>query len=257
MDRLDYTAINAETIDRWVDEGWAWGVPVSHEAFEQAKAGDWRIVLTPTKPVPEDWFPPLEGARVLGLAAGGGQQMPILAARGAVCTVLDYSERQIASELLVAQREGYEIEAIRADMTKPLLFADGSFDLIVHPVSNCYVRDVLPVWRECWRVLKPGGLLMAGLDNGFNYLFNEDEPDRVVNTLPFDPLADPAQMELLLRDDSGVQFSHTIGEQIGGQLKAGFRLLDVFDDTNGEGVLHEHGAPCFWATLAVKETDGR
>ena len=255
MERLDYTAINARTIDRWVDEGWEWGVPVSHETFEQAKQGNWSILLTPTKPVPKTWFPPLEGARVLGLASGGGQQMPILAALGARCTVLDFSARQIESERLVAAREGYRIETVCADMTKPLPFADESFDLIMHPVSNCYIRDVLPVWRECFRVLRPGGLLMAGLDNGFNYLFNEDEPDRVVNTLPFDPLANPAQMESLVRDDCGVQFSHTIGEQIGGQLQAGFRLLDLYDDTNGEGVLHEHGAPCFWATLARKETD--
>ena len=253
MDSFDYTALNAETIDRWVEEGWEWGVPISHEEYERAKNGDWHLGLTPTKPVPREWFPPLEGARVLGLAAGGGQQMPVLTARGARCTVLDYSERQIESERLVAKREGYEIECVRADMTRPLPFADGSFDLIVHPVSNCYIRELLPLWKECYRVLRPGGLLMAGLDNGFNYLFNEDEPDRVVNRLPFDPLADPAQMELLLRDDCGVQFSHTIGEQIGGQLQAGFRLLDVYDDTNGSGVLHEHGAPCFWATLARKD----
>ncbi len=253
MDSFDYTALNAETIDRWVEEGWEWGVPISHEEYERAKNGDWHLVLTPTKPVPREWFPPLEGARVLGLAAGGGQQMPVLTARGAKCTVLDYSERQIESERLVAKREGYEIECVRADMTRPLPFADGSFDLIVHPVSNCYIRELLPLWKECYRVLRPGGLLMAGLDNGFNYLFNEDEPDSVVNRLPFDPLSDPAQMELLLRDDCGVQFSHTIGEQIGGQLQAGFRLLDVYDDTNGSGFLHEHGAPCFWATLARKD----
>ncbi len=250
---MNYTEINARTIDRWIDEGWEWGLPLSHEDFERAKRGDWQLLLTPTKPVPRTWFPPLEGARVLGLASGGGQQMPVLTALGAKCTVLDFSERQIASELFVARREGYEIEAVRADMTKPLPFADGSFDLIVHPVSNCYIQEVLPVWRECYRVLKSGGLLMAGLDNGFNYLFEEDEPDRVVNKLPFDPLSDPVQMETLVREDCGVQFSHTIGEQIGGQLRAGFRLLDVYDDVNGNDFLSEHGVPCFWATLARKE----
>ena len=29
--------INAETIDRWVDEGWEWGKPISHEAFGNQK----------------------------------------------------------------------------------------------------------------------------------------------------------------------------------------------------------------------------
>ena len=67
----DYTAINARTIDRWVEEGWEWGVPVTHEEYENAKAGTWKILLTPTKPVPRDWFPQeLAGKNVLCLASG-------------------------------------------------------------------------------------------------------------------------------------------------------------------------------------------
>ena len=96
----------------------------------------------------------MKNAEVLGLASGGGQQMPIFTALGAKCTVLDYSEKQIASEIEVAKRENYEIKTIRADMTKPLPFEDETFDLIFHPVSNCYIEDVLPVWKECFRVLK-------------------------------------------------------------------------------------------------------
>lgn len=64
MDRLDYTAHNAQTIDRWVEDGWEWGVPITHAAYEKAKAGDWSIVLTPTKPVPKDWFPPCFWAKL-------------------------------------------------------------------------------------------------------------------------------------------------------------------------------------------------
>ena len=248
---MRYQDINAAAIDRWVEEGWEWGIAISHEDYLRAAAGDWSMVLTPTKPVPKHWFPELRGCRVLGLAAGGGQQMPVFAARGAVCTVLDYSARQIESERMVAAREGYGIRAVRADMTQPLPFEDGSFDLIFHPVSNCYIREVEPVWRECWRVLRPGGLLMAGLDNGVNFLFDGDE-EHVTGYLPFDPLVNE-QQRLLSEQESGcLEFSHTIGEQIGCQLRAGFRLLDVYDDTNGSGYLHEHGAPCFWATLAVK-----
>lgn len=248
----DYNDINSETIDRWVDEDWEWGRPISHEDFLRAKNGDWSVLLTPTRPVPREWFPDLRGRRILGLASGGAQQMPVFAALGAECWVLDFSERQIESEKRVARREGYRIRAIRADMTKPLPFSDGFFDLIFHPVSNCYVRDVEAIWRECARVLKTGGALLSGLDNGVNYLFDEDE-SRVVNFLPFDPLVNPGQMESLERNDCGVQFSHSIAEQIGGQLRAGFRLLDIYDDTNGAGFLHEHGVPTFWATRAVKE----
>ncbi|PKM39654.1 MAG: class I SAM-dependent methyltransferase [Firmicutes bacterium HGW-Firmicutes-9] len=246
-----YQDINAKTVDQWVEDGWEWGTPITHEQFLAAKAGDWSIVLTPTKPVPRDWFPDLKGKKLLGLACGGGQQMPIFAAAGAVCTVLDYSERQLESERMVAAREGYEIDIVRADMTKPLPFADESFDIIVHPVSNCYIREVEPVWRECYRILKPGGVLLAGVDNGINYIFDETETT-LTHSLPFDPLSDPALMEVLQKTNDGVQFSHTFEEQVGGQLKAGFVLTHLFEDVNGYGKLHEMNIPTFLATRAIK-----
>ena len=52
--------------------------------------------------------------------------------------------------------------------------------------------------------------------------------------------------------DMGIQFSHTLAEQIGGQLRSGFTLLDIYEDTNGDGPLHEHNVPTFIATRAVK-----
>ena len=249
---MEYTEKNAETIDRWVDQGWEWGVPLSHEAFLEARQGRWSMVLTPTKPVPGDWFPDLRGKKVLGLAAGGGQQMPVFAALGADCTVLDYSQKQIDSELAVARREGYAIRAVRADMTRPLPFEDASFDLIFHPVSNCYIREVLPVWRECHRILKQGGRLMAGLDNGINYIFDDDERT-VIRKLPFNPLKDKQLYQDSVSNDWGIQFSHTIEEQIGGQLQAGFVLTDIYQDTNGVGRLHEFNVPTFYATRACKK----
>ena len=251
---MDYQEINAATIDRWIAEGWEWGRPISHETYLAALRGEWEMLLTPTKPVPRRWFGDLAGKRVLGLASGGGQQMPIFAALGAKCTVLDYSERQLESERMVARREGYDIEIVRADMTKPLPFADDCFDLIFHPVSNCYIREVEPVWRECARVLVPGGVLLAGVDNNINYLVDDDERE-IVNRLPFDPLRDEKQMEQLRRTDCGVQFSHTLEEQLGGQLRAGFRLTDLYEDINGYGRLHDLNIPTFLATRCVLEAE--
>ena len=134
----------------------------------------------------------------------------------------------------------------------PLPFADEQFDLIFHPVSNVYIEQVEPVWRECFRVLKPGGTLLAGLDNGIGFAF-DDEERALRFRLPFNPLKDPALMEEMLRKDLGVQFSHTLEEQIGGQLEAGLHLTDVYEDNNGTGNLASHGIPTFWATRAVKE----
>ena len=248
---MDYQDINAETIDRWVGEGWEWGKPIDHDTYEKAKHGQWDVFLTPMKPAPHGWFGALNGKRILGLASGGGQQMPVFSALGAKCTVLDYSPKQLESERHTAEREGYEIEIVRADMSKPLPFADESFDLIFHPVSNCYIREVKPVWRECFRVLKPGGILLSGTDHYINYIVDAEEK-MIVNRLPFDPVANPEQRRLLEEEDAGMQFSHTLEEQITGQLEAGFILTDLYEDTNGEGRLHELNIPTFLAMRSVK-----
>lgn len=250
---MNYQDINARTIDNWVEDGWEWGIPIDHETYVKAKNGEWDVVLTPTKPVPKEWFGDLCGKKLLGLASGGGQQMPIFAAVGAQCTVLDYSPRQLESERMVAKREGYDIEIIRADMTKPLPFADESFDIIFHPVSNCYVEEVKPIWRECYRILKHGGLLIAGVDYFINFMVDFKDETKIVNSLPFNPLKDPELMKLLNEEEDGaVQFSHSLEEQLGGQLEAGLVLTHLYEDTNGSGKLHEMNIPTFLATRAIK-----
>ena len=253
-----YTDINARTIDRWVESGWEWGTPITHEIFADAKNGTWDVDLSPIKRVPHDWFLPflkndrLDGVRLLGLASGGGQQMPVFAALGAECTVLDYSAKQLENERRVAEREHYAIQLVRADMTQRLPFEDAAFDIIFHPVSNCYVEDVHHVWRECHRVLRPGGVLLSGLDNGFEFLFdNSDRPRVITNTLPFNPLKNPGQMAKI-KEGEGIQFGHTFDEQIGGQLNAGFVLTAAYHDFNNDPAAIADGLASYWVTRAVK-----
>ena len=249
---MNYQEINSAAVDRWVENGWEWGTPVSHDIFEKAKNGDWSVVLTPTIPVPRAWFGELKGKKLLGLASGGGQQMPIFAAAGAECTVLDYSRKQLEMEQLVSEREGYAIRTVHADMTKPLPFEDESFDIIFHPVSNDYIKDVCHVFRECARILKKGGVLLAGLGKEINFIVDEEEKN-IVFKLPFDPTENEEYRRFLEKTDAGMQFSHTLEEQIGGQLKAGLRLTDIYEDTNGAGYLHELNVKTYMATRAVKD----
>ena len=250
---MDYTKINSETIDNWIKDGWEWGTPISHEEFEEAKNS--RIIkvkLTPTKFVPQEWLGDIKDKKILGLACGGAQQMPIFTALGAECTVLDYSDKQLESESMVAKREGYKINIIKADMTKALPFEDESFDIIFNPVSNCYVEDVKPIWRECYRILKNYGILMSGFDYGLNYIFDNDEK-YLQNSLPFNPLKNKEHLRQLQEQDAGIQFSHTLEEQLNGQLEAGFILTHLYDDTNGYGNLHKHNIPSYMASRSMKE----
>lgn len=248
---LRYQDINAKMTDSWNEAGWEWGIPVSHETYEKALGGNWNVKLTPTKFVPHAWFGDIRSKKLLGLASGGGQQLPVFSALGAECTLLDYSSTQCENEKTVADREGYHVEIIQADMSQPLPFEDESFDLIFHPVSNCYVEEVKPIFKECYRVLKKGGILLSGLDNGFAYIFDETGQN-IKYKLPFNPLKDQQMYEDSIKNDWGIAFSHTLEEQIGGQLEAGFILTHLYEDTSGEGILHDHNVPTFLATRAVK-----
>ena len=262
---IDYTKINSKAWDTRAENGCCYAVPISHEVYENAKNGIWEVILTPVKPVPKGWFLPftknnrLDGVKVLGLASGGGQQMPVLSAVGADCTVLDYSDKQLESERFVAEREGYAINIVKADMTKPFPFEDGSFDVIFHPVSNVYIEDVYHVLNECFRVLKSGGILLAGLDNAFHFIVEDVtvRPMVISGKLPYNPLKLPEeQLKQVAESNDGMQFSHTLEEQIGGQLKAGFLLTDVYEDFDNDPDAIADGIPSYWVSRAVKPFDG-
>lgn len=251
---IDYTKINSETWDSWANDGCEWSLPISHKEYDKTTVDNFAVYLTPCITVPHEWFGELKDKKVLGLASGGGQQMPVFSKLGAECTVFDYSDKQLDADRMVAEREGYSIEIIKGDMSKTLPFEDESFDIIFHPVSNSYVEDVYHIWNECYRVLKKDGRLLAGMDNGINYLFEENEPLKVVNPLPFNPLKmTKEKRDAMISNGDGVQFSHTLDEQIGGQLKAGFILKDLYEDRDREGG-NEIGKyyPQYLATLAVK-----
>ncbi len=254
---IDVLEYNRRAWNAAVKHGSQWTVPVSPAEVAAARAGDWRIILTPTKPIPRAWFPPLHNCAVLCLASGGGQQAPILAAAGARVTVLDNSPSQLAQDRLVAKREGLEIVTVQGDMADLSCFADFSFDLIVHPVSNLFAPDVRPVWCECFRVLRNGGALLAGFCNPAQYIFDQwlaDEGELIVKyPLPYSDIASlsAADRQRLLDDEQPLEFSHSLEEQIGGQLEAGFVLTGFYEDRWPGHAIDDY-MPTFIATKSVK-----
>jgi len=255
---LDPRDHNRRAWDRLVARGNRWTVPVGAAEIAAARRGEWSVVLTPTRPVPRDWFPPLAGLELLGLASAGGQQCPIFAAAGARVTVLDQSDAQLARDRGVAEREGLELRTVQGDMADLSAFADASFDLVFHPCSNGFVPDVRPVWREAYRVLRPGGTLLAGFVNPVLYLFDEAAEARgelqVRHTIPYSDLAQLSAEELAKRlaDGEPLSFGHTLEDQIGGQIAAGFAITGFYEDGWDEVLLSRHLAP-FAATRARRE----
>ena len=254
---MDIRSVNREAWNRHVERKNTWTLPVDPQAIEDARQGRWQIVLTPTVPVPASWLPPLSQARVLCLASGGGQQGPILAAAGALVTVFDNSPRQLDQDRLVAEREGLSIRIVEGDMRDLSAFDDGTFDLIIHPVSNCFVPDVRPVWDEAFRVLCPGGTLLSGFANPVGYVFDPQmEKEGIYQVrfaIPYSDLTSLSEAERLeiYGDEEPIEFGHTLEDQIGGQVDAGFVIAGLYEDIAPSEPIAEL-IPTFIATRALK-----
>jgi SAM-dependent methyltransferase len=254
---MDVVVTNRAAWDRLVEQGNRYTVPVGPEVIAAARRGEWAVGLTPTRPVPRNWFPALERLETLCLACGGGQQGPVLAAAGASVTVLDLSPAQLAQDRRVAERDGLAIWTRQGDMADLSAFADGQFGLILHPVSNCFVPDVHPVWREAFRVLRPGGVLLAGFCSPALFIFDDrqvDEGNLVVrHAVPYSDLASLTDEERRRCAEKGepLYFGHTLEDQIGGQLDAGFVLAGMYEDRDPKHPLARF-LPTYMATRAVK-----
>jgi len=253
---MDVRAYNREKWDLQVEHGNPWTIPSSPERIAAARKGEWSVLLTEQKSVPRDWFPQdLHGVDILCLASGGGQQGPVLAAAGANVTVFDNSPRQLEQDRMVARRDGLVLITVEGDMRDLSVFADGSFDLIFHPVSNVFCPEVRPVWREAYRVLRPGGALLAGFGNPAVYIFDTSKAEKgifeVKYHLPFDATQLTEEERLSeFPGDSPLEFSHSLEEQIGGQLEAGFILTGLYEDQQNSPL--GQFMPAYIATRAIK-----
>ena len=251
MDIIDY---NRSAWDNYVDKKDRWTIPVSEEELENAKNGIWNINLTPTKPVPHTWFPTLKGLKILGLASGGGQQGPILATMGADVTIFDNSKKQLQQDKSLSDNYNLNIKTVQGNMKDLSTFKDNSFDLIFNPCSILFVDTILPVWQECFRVLKPNGILMTGLINPVSFQLDE-ESLKLNHKRPFSGLhsLSKEKLEELKRNKEAMVFGHSLTDQISGQLEAGFSLTNMYeDDWGGKSKLDEF-ISSFIATRAVKK----
>ena len=250
---MDIRKHNSSAWDGYVEKEDRWTVPVSEQELEQAKLGKWGIVLTPKKTVPHNWFPKLKGLKILGLASGGGQQGPILATLGADVTIFDNSEKQLKQDETISKQNNLGIKTIQGDMRDLSIFEDGCFDLVFNPCSVLFVDNVLPIWKECFRVLKPNGILMTGLMNPLAFQLHEKnlsliykQPFSDIDSLPKE------ELEELIKNNEALVFGHSLTDQIGGQLLAGFHITHMFEDDWGGDNPMDAYFPAFIGTRAIK-----
>jgi SAM-dependent methyltransferase len=185
---------------------------------------------------PYGWLPrPISGRRVLCLASGGGRQGPLLAAAGAKVTVADLSPEMLKLDHEVAAHRGLDLKTVAASMDDLSILADDSFDIVLQPVSTCYVSDIVQVYREVARVLAGGGLYLSKhkqpvslqaslIPSPQHYVLNE--PYYRTGALP--PSASGFH-----RESGTLEFLHRWEELLGGLCRAGFVIEDVKEPQMG------------------------
>jgi SAM-dependent methyltransferase len=240
-----------------VDNNNKFTIPVDPQTVAAARRGEYNVLLTETKPVPTEWFPPFKGMEILGLACGGGQQGPVFAALGAIVTIFDNSPAQLDRDRQIADREGLTIHTVEGDMRDLSVFSDESFDLVFHPVSNVFCPEVRPVWQESFRVLRRGGLLLAGFANPIYYMFgthvDEQETLQVRYAIPYSDLKDmePEELDICIEEGIPLEFGHSLTDLIAGQTDAGFAITGFYEDICPDSHLSKYH-PAYIATRAVK-----
>ncbi len=184
----------------------------------------------------DGWLGDLRGKRLLCLAAGGGRQSVQYALLGAEVTVVDISPEMLRIDREVAAERGLNVRTVEASMDDLSALPAASFDVVIHPVSTCYVPDVVPVYREVARVTVPGGL----------YISQHKQP----TSLQADVQPGPRGYELiepyyrggplpevtgsLHREPGTLEFLHRWEELLGGLCRAGFVIEDLSEPRHAE-----------------------
>ncbi|MFN0020989.1 MAG: class I SAM-dependent methyltransferase [Pirellulaceae bacterium] len=179
----------------------------------------------------------IRGKRLLCLAAGGGKHGPLYAAAGANVTVVDISpamlelDRQVAAERRLALRT---VEASMDDM--PMLTA-GEFDIVVHPVSTCYVPEIAPVYREVARVTRGGGLYISQHKSPTSLQADtQPSPGGYELTEPYyrtGPL--PQVLGSPHREEGTLEYLHRWEAIFGHLCRSGFVIEDVVEPLHAKG----------------------
>ncbi len=215
----------------------AWNAMVHDRQALTRPASDQDLIDPAGTVDPAGWLGgELAGRQVLCLAAGGGRQSVLYAAAGAQVTVVDLSSEMLALDRQVAEERGFTVQTVETSMDDLSALATATFDVVIHPVSTCYVPEVAPVFREVARVTAPGGLYISQHKSPVS-LQAETRPQgqhyRVVE--PYDrtaplPVAEPSR----LRESGTLEFVHTLEQLLGGICRAGFVIEDLLEPCHAD-----------------------
>ena len=178
----------------------------------------------------------VRGQKLLCLAAGGGKHGPLYAAAGAEVTVVDISGGMLELDRAVAAERGFALRTVETSMDDLQAFAAGEFDIVIHPVSTCYVPEIAPVYREVARIMRAGGLYISQHKTPINLQAAQAASPRGYElTEPYyrsGPL--PPVAGSRLREEGTLEFLHRWEEIVGDLCRSGFVIEDLVEPSHAD-----------------------
>ncbi|MEC9190019.1 MAG: class I SAM-dependent methyltransferase [Planctomycetota bacterium] len=173
----------------------------------------------------------IEGKELLCLAAGGGRQSAIYASAGARVTVVDISPGMLELDREVARERRLDIHVVEASMDDLRGLTAQSFDIVIHPVSTCYVPDVVKVFQQVARVLKGGGIYISQHKSpvSLQATIKPGDAGYVIQSPYYSKQAVPKVSGTSLREEGCLEFVHRWEEIIGGMCRCGFVIEDLVE----------------------------
>jgi SAM-dependent methyltransferase len=175
----------------------------------------------------------IQGKCVLCLAAGGGRQSALYAAAGAKVTVVDISPRMLEVDREVAAERGLEVRTIQTSMDDLSMFRAAEFEIVIHPVSTCYVPRIEPVYQQVARVMAAGGLYISQHKQpaSLQLSIEPNSTGRYELEESYyrggEPLRDIVGSRL--REDGTLEYLHRWEELVGGLCRCGFVIEDLVE----------------------------
>lgn len=171
----------------------------------------------------------VSGKTVLCLAAGGGRQGPIYAAAGGIVTVVDISQEMLELDRKVAAEKNFSIRTVKASMDALNEIGDAEYDIVIHPVSTCYVESIEKVFAEVARVTRPQGTYISQHKTPTSLQVQTQSTAGYQIQVPYyrqQPLP-PTQTRNLVREPGTYEFIHRWEQIVGGMCRAGFVIEDL------------------------------
>lgn len=171
----------------------------------------------------------IQGWRVLCLAAGGGRHGPLYAAAGGHTTVVDLSPAMLELDRQVAQERRLTLRTLETSMDDLSMLQDGEFDLVIHPVSTCYLPSLEKLFPEIARVTRAGGLYISQHKQPTNLQASLQTytGHYIIEHAYYDRRAVPPAMEpSKLREPHTQEFAHSWTALLGGICRSGFAIED-------------------------------